>query len=88
MAPNTNGLKMLRVVIREDFTRNRCDALIKDIKLCTQVLEEMDEAAVKRQQAFIQKHTITSHKSSHNHPDYKNEKHSLQGKTGKTHAIC
>lgn len=88
MAPNTNGLKMLRVVVREDFTRNRCDALIKDIKLCTQVLSDMDAEGVKRQQAFIQKHTVHSNKSTHNHPDYKNEQHSLQGKTGKTHAIC
>lgn len=88
MAPNTNGLKMLRVVVREDFTRNRCDALINDIKLCTQVLEQMDAESIKRQQAFIQKHNVHSSKSTHNHPDYKDEKHSLQGKTGKTHAIC
>lgn len=88
MAPNTNGLKMLRVVVREDFTRNRCDGLIKDIKLCLQVLEQMDSDAVKRQQAFIQKHNVHSHKSTHNHPAYENETHSLQGKTGKTHAIC
>ncbi|KAJ4402888.1 hypothetical protein N0V82_010727 [Gnomoniopsis sp. IMI 355080] len=88
MAPNTNGLKMLRVVVREDFTRNRCDALITDIKLCVQVLEQMDAESIKRQQAFIQKHNVHSSKSTHNHPGYKNEKHSLQGKTGKTHAIC
>jgi len=88
MAPNTNGLKMLRVVVREDFTRNRCDGLIKDIKLCLQVLDQMDADGVKRQQAFIQKHNVASHKSTHNHPAYENEKHSLSGKTGKTHAIC
>ncbi|CAN8103802.1 unnamed protein product [Discula destructiva] len=88
MAPNTNGLKMLRVVVREDFTRARCDTLIKDIKLCTQVLEQMDAESIKRQQSFIQKHNVHSSKSTHNHPSYKNEKHSLQGKTGKTHAIC
>lgn len=88
MAPNTNGLKMLRVVVREDFTRNRCDGLIKDIKLCLHVLDQMDADGVKRQEAFIQKHTVESHKSTHNHPAYEKEKHSLQGKTGKTHAIC
>lgn len=88
MAPNTNNLKMLRVVVREDFTRNRCDSLITDIKLCTHLLEQMDADAVKRQQEFINKHHIHSGKSSHNHPAYKGEKHSLQGKTGKTHAVC
>lgn len=110
MAPNTNNLKMLRVVVREDFTRNRCDALITDIKLCRQLLEQMDAESIKRQQDFINKHHIHSGKSTHNHPKYKvsqkekpcpcpkrvsrltvplqNEKHSIQGKSGKTHAVC
>lgn len=71
MAPNTNNLKMLRVVVREDFTRNRCDALIADIKLCRQLLEQMDAESVKRQQEFINKHHLHSGKSTHNHPKYK-----------------
>lgn len=71
MAPNTNNLKMLRVVVREDFTRNRCDALITDIKLCRQLLEQMDAESIKRQQDFINKHHIHSGKSNHNHPKYK-----------------
>lgn len=36
----------------------------------------------------VQKHAVNSHKSKHNHSHYKNEKHSLQGKTGKTHGVC
>lgn len=71
MAPNTNNLKMLRVVVREDFTRNRCDALIADIKLCRQLLEQMDAESIKRQQEFINKHHLHSGKSTHNHPKYK-----------------
>ncbi|KAH6848258.1 glutamate decarboxylase [Chaetomium sp. MPI-CAGE-AT-0009] len=88
MAPHTEDLKMLRVVVREDFTKNRCDALIADIKLCQQLLEEMDRESVKKQQEFIHKHHTASGKAPHNHPKYRKEKHSLQGKTGKTHAIC
>ncbi|ROW06518.1 hypothetical protein VMCG_04299 [Cytospora schulzeri] len=88
MAPNTNNLKMLRVVVREDFTRNRCDALITDIKLCMQLLEQMDKDSVKRLQKFHTKSHHRAGKPNHNHPDYRNEKHSLQGKTGKTHAVC
>lgn len=42
MAPHTGQLKMLRVVVREDFTKNRCDALIMDIKYCMELLEQMD----------------------------------------------
>jgi len=113
MAPNTNDMKMLRVVVREDFTKSRCDALIADIRLSMHLLEKMDQDSIKRQQDFIHKHNTASGKSSHNHPRYKvriipaatfrseqrycygrlltrqqKEKHSLQGKTGKTHAIC
>ncbi|OHW90930.1 glutamate decarboxylase [Colletotrichum incanum] len=88
MAPKTNDLKMLRVVVREDFSKSRCDALITDIKLCMGLLEQMDQDSVKRQQDFIHKHHLTSTKASHNHPKFRKEKHSIQGKTGKTHAIC
>jgi glutamate decarboxylase len=88
MAPHTENLKMLRVVVREDFTRNRCDALICDIKLSHQVLEDMDKDSIKRQNEFIHQHHTASGKSNHNHPKFRKEKHSLQGKTGKTHAIC
>lgn len=71
MAPHTNDLKMLRVVVREDFTKNRCDSLIKDIKLCTEVLNDMDRESIKRQQEFIHEHHTASGRSSHNHPKYK-----------------
>ncbi|KAK7748086.1 hypothetical protein SLS53_001338 [Cytospora paraplurivora] len=88
MAPKTNNLKMLRVVVREDFSRNRCDALLTDIKLCMQLLEQMDKDSVKRLQDFVVKNHLHSGKANHNHPKYRNEKHSLQGKTGKTHGVC
>ncbi|KAK2023395.1 glutamate decarboxylase [Colletotrichum zoysiae] len=88
MAPKTDDLKMLRVVVREDFSKARCDALIADIKLCMDLLEKMDSASVLRQQEFIHKHHLRSSKASHNHPKFKKEKHSIQGKHGKTHAIC
>jgi len=88
MAPKTEELKMLRVVVREDFSKSRCDQLLCDIKLCMGVLDEMDKEEVKRSEKYIMDHATHSGKSSHNHPVYKKEKHSLQGKTGKTHAVC
>jgi len=88
MAPHTNNLKMLRVVVREDFTKSRCDSLIADIKLSQNLLEQMDRDSIKKQQEFIHKHHTASGKATHNHPKYRKEQHSLQGKTGKTHAIC
>lgn len=71
MAPKTENFKMLRVVVREDFTRSRCESLITDVKLCMQLLDKMDKDAVKRQQDFINKHHLHSGKATHNHPKYK-----------------
>jgi len=88
MAPHTKNLKMLRVVVREDFTKTRCDSLIKDIKLCTSMLNDMDKETIRKHDEIIKRHTVNSEKSKHNHEKYQGESHSLQGKHGKTHAIC
>jgi glutamate decarboxylase len=88
MAPHSEGLKMMRVVVREDFTLPRADLLVNDIKLALQTLGEMDKTMMDKYQKHVKDHVVNSHKSQHNHPTYKKEKHSLQGKHGKTHAIC
>lgn len=64
MAPNTNNLKMLRVVVREDFSRSMCDTLIHDIKLCCSLLEEMDRETLKKHEKYIQTHITSSGKAS------------------------
>ncbi|KAK3304646.1 pyridoxal phosphate-dependent transferase [Chaetomium strumarium] len=71
MAPHTNQMKMLRVVVREDFTKNRCDALINDIKSSQKLLQEMDRDSIKKQQDFIHKHHTAGGKATHNHPKYR-----------------
>lgn len=48
MAPHTDGLKMLRVVVREDLSRSRCDQLIIDIQLCLKALEQMSQDEIQR----------------------------------------
>lgn len=88
MAPHTEDLKMLRVVVREDFSKSRCDSLICDIKLCMELLDTMDKEAIKKHEEFVKNHVSHSHKASHSHAKFKDEKHSLQGKTGKTHGVC
>ncbi|KAE8151785.1 pyridoxal phosphate-dependent transferase [Aspergillus avenaceus] len=88
MAPNSNNLKLMRVVVREDFSMNRCDALLTDIKLALKTLADMDKAMLEKYTHHVRTHSTNSHKAKHNHPHYKGEKHSLQGKTGKTHGIC
>ncbi|KAE8330371.1 pyridoxal phosphate-dependent transferase [Aspergillus sergii] len=88
MAPNSNNLKLMRVVVREDFTKSRCDSLLSDIKLGLKTLGDMDKAMLDKYTQHVRTHATHSHKSKHNHPHYKGETHSLQGKHGKTHGIC
>ncbi|KAJ9293546.1 hypothetical protein DTO271G3_7625 [Paecilomyces variotii] len=88
MAPHSEALKLMRVVVREDFTKARCDSLVQDIKLALQVLEAMDKANIERYKQHMSHFVSRSRKVTQTHPHYKNEKHSLQGKTGKTHAVC
>ncbi|RJE26916.1 glutamate decarboxylase [Aspergillus sclerotialis] len=46
MAPHSNKLKMMRIVLREDFTMNRCSTLVRDIKAAIKSLEEMDKVTM------------------------------------------
>ena len=41
MAPHSERLKLMRVVVREDFSRARCDSLVIDIKHTLESLEKM-----------------------------------------------
>jgi glutamate decarboxylase len=48
MAPHSERLKMMRVVVREDFSKARCDSLVMDIKMALQTLGEMDKKTMER----------------------------------------
>lgn len=50
MAPHSDKLKLMRVVVREDFSKNRCDSLVADIKLALSVLQEMDRKTLESYQ--------------------------------------
>lgn len=89
MAPHSEKLKLMRVVVREDFSRSRCDALITDLLLALKTLKDTDPE-------FMKKHTehmkqSRNKTSSHRHKlkrGISKDGHSLQAKHGKTHAIC
>ncbi|KZF24101.1 glutamate decarboxylase [Xylona heveae TC161] len=87
MAPHSESLKMMRIVVREDFSRARCDQLLTDIKLAKQTLNNMDEKAIAERQRHIQENVTNSGRNRRS-SIYTGETHSLQGKTGKTHAVC
>lgn len=88
MAPHTNNLKMLRIVIREGFSKSRCEQLLQDIKLCLKTMDSLNREDILKSQTFNYKQSMHGSKAKHSHLDYKNEKHSLKGKTGKIHAVC
>ena len=88
MAADATHLKMMRVVVREDFSRARCDGLVADMKLAVDTLKKMDTKGIEEHQAHVKKNVTSSGQAKHNAPKYRKEKHSQQGKTGKTHAVC
>jgi len=88
MAPHSEGLKLMRVVVREDFSRSRCDALITDIKLAMHTLTKMDKTAIEHHKEQIKIQGTRTGKTKNMNQQFTDEKHSLQGKTGKTHAVC
>lgn len=91
MAPHSESLKLMRVVVREDFSKSRCDALIQDIKYAVTTLNAMDEATSQLHKQHVEKNIIgvgRAHKKGRFNKHYKNEDHSLQAKHGKTHAVC
>ncbi|OCK76457.1 glutamate decarboxylase [Lepidopterella palustris CBS 459.81] len=91
MAPHCDQLKLMRVVVREDFTRSRCDALIADFKLACQTLDSMDDKKIEEHKEHfkhMRRHATRTGRHHRMNSHFSDETHSLQGKTGKTHAIC
>ncbi|KAJ4288525.1 hypothetical protein N0V90_011762 [Kalmusia sp. IMI 367209] len=97
MAPHSDKMKLMRVVVREDFTKSRCDALIQDFKLALETLDAMDAKRIQHEkehaaQFHIRRRstligtagpTIQKQATQHFQDD-----HSLQGQHGKTHGVC
>lgn len=53
MAPHSDQMKLMRVVVREDFTKSRCDALIADFKLAIETLDTMDAKRIEEQRQYV-----------------------------------
>jgi glutamate decarboxylase len=90
MAPHAEKMKLMRVVVREDFTRSRCDALICDFKLAIDTLNAMDEERIKQNKEHQQRFKVVEHlrRGSVLNQHFADEDHSLKGQHGKTHAVC
>lgn len=88
MAPHSENLRMMRVVVREDFSRSRCDALVSDLKLALGELVKMDEKKLLSHYVDHMKNHGARTGRSKTNTHYTDEKHSLSGKHGKTHGVC
>ncbi|GAA6041951.1 hypothetical protein JCM8097_000238 [Rhodosporidiobolus ruineniae] len=92
MAPHTEQMKLLRVVVREDFTKSRADTFLRDLREAIDYLENAPKAV---QEHMSKSQAAGDTKSKHHpvhhskkHTVHVHEKHSLGGKHGKTHAVC
>jgi len=93
MAPKAQSLKLLRIVLREDFTRSRCDLFLRDLNASYKHLASLSKEQVEgvRQGENSREQTAAhGRKPHHAGPDKHGSKHahSLQGKYGKTHGVC
>lgn len=85
-------VKVLRVVVREDLSRSRCETLVRDLR---EAIDALDHAPVEMQRHLSKSQAAGDTRSKH-HPTrhsanrsvHMHEKHSLAGKHGKTHAVC
>ncbi|KAL5376195.1 hypothetical protein DPSP01_010660 [Paraphaeosphaeria sporulosa] len=97
MAPHSDKMKLMRVVVREDFTKSRCDALIADFKLALETLDSMDSKRIQHEK----EHAAEFHMRRRSTligtagPQIKkqatyhfNDDHSLQAKHDKSHPVC
>lgn len=92
MAPHSEKMKLMRIVVREDFSKSRCDALISDIRFAVSYLDKMDEKKIAEHEEHVQRMVMDNWKNSAARRRMSSfawdDEHSLQGKHGKTHAIC
>ena len=90
MAPHSEKLKLMRVVIREDFSRSRADALITDMKLCLAELDKVDARWMKDHMRQMTKTKTDKMPAQHDKvkETYGKGHGNLQADHDKTHAVC
>ena len=88
MAPHAEKMKLMRVVVREDFSKSRCDALVADLQMAIKELSKMDEAKLALHDEHMKTHGSKSGRHKGMNQQFADEKHSLSGKHGKTHGVC
>jgi len=87
MAPHAQTLKLLRVVVREDFSIARARMFLHDLEDAIKVLDKAP-AAVHQYAAEAHGHAVEAKAQKSKKQTSVDDSHSLQGKHGKTHGVC
>ncbi|KAI8093005.1 pyridoxal phosphate-dependent transferase [Halteromyces radiatus] len=71
MAPSLDHMKLLRIVVREDMSRNRADILLRDINASLEALDTFDEKMIQNRRENVIKfsHKSSSHHKAAAHPE-------------------
>ncbi|GAA5815830.1 hypothetical protein MFLAVUS_009346 [Mucor flavus] len=91
MAPNVEQIKMLRVVVREDFSRARCEILVRDIIAALHFLDSADDIQIEKRRENHVKHAHSAlHSRNPSKFFSKEEEEELQDEENKTasQGIC
>jgi len=89
MAPHAEKLKMLRVVCREDFSRDRCNNLIRDLRSAVDVLNKTPKPVLEHQKKMKDQQKGEKEEKKPKREEHPGEqKSNLQETHGKTHAVC
>lgn len=87
MAPHAEKLKLLRVVVREDFSLQRARKFLTDLLDTIKILDQAPASVHAFHREAHRQQTMLQMERSVRHTDV-DDGHSLQGKTGKTHGLC
>lgn len=87
MAPHAQTLKLLRVVVREDFSLTRAHTFLRDLLDAIKLLDNAPAAVHEHMKQVHEADLQLKTEASSKYTDV-DDSHSLQGKHGKTHGIC
>ncbi|RIB06045.1 glutamate decarboxylase-like protein [Gigaspora rosea] len=76
MAPKIQHIKLLRVVVREDFSRERCDLFFKDLMQTIEYLDKMDKNSINVKRTAIEGWKALKNITS---MEFKNQSHKTNG---------
>jgi len=89
MAPHASELKLLRVVVREDFSRHRCETFLRDLSAAIKFLDDMPAAVLDHLAGHPEgSPAVSRNNNKQTRKRHHHDKHTLQGKHGKTHGVC